>query len=341
MINAMKVRLRLSATLCVLVYALNGCFETDIPPVGSYSDVLLVTEDGTRDPLTPAILPELAYNIDYYIDSDVQFNVKHARAADLDAVPFIKNIVFCGVASPISHVGGRITTMLGEPGMARVRAGGHIFKKDDLPGAGQLTVIITGESTEDVLAAISEKAPEIRGTIEASCRSRIREYLLKNRNEALTQRLRQQYGFFLQVPALYKVFSEETDPPGIELLRNGPSRSLGIFWLDWDSTPTLNDQQALFDARADYVGKRYDGDVMDSTRVEFALGQLGEYPAIRMEGYWSNSKSVAGGYYKTYFIHRESDDLLWVVDMLVYAPGLPKHPLFRELLAVAETLRLP
>ena len=28
---------------------------------------------------------------------------------------------------------------------------------------------------------------------------------------------------------------------------------------------------------------------------------------------------------------------MWVVDLLVYAPGLEKHPHFRELHAIAET----
>jgi hypothetical protein len=78
---------------------------------------------------------------------------------------------------------------------------------------------------------------------------------------------------------------------------------------------------------------------MDSTRVAFSLDRLGDLPAVRMEGYWSNSKSLAGGYYKTYFVFEEVERLLWVVDLLVYAPGLPKHPHFRELLAIAETFR--
>jgi hypothetical protein len=317
-----------------------GCIETDIPPAGSYSDVLLVTEQGSRDPLATLIFPHLARELDFYVSKDIQFNVKFARAADLDAVPYNKNIVFCGVASPISHVGRRITAMLGETGMSSVQSGGHIFKKNDLPGPGQLTLIITAESEEDLVATLAEKGQDIRDALEESCRERIRRYLLKNRNEALISRFRQEYGFSLQVPTLYRLFSEESHPPGVELMRDGPPRSLGVFWLDWETPLGLNDRQEMFDIRANYVRERYNGDAMDSTRVEFSEGMLGDYPAIKMEGYWSNENSVAGGYFVSYFIHKQSDDLLWVVDMLVYAPGLPKHPHFRELLSVAETFRL-
>jgi hypothetical protein len=276
MIRAMK-RIVCLIALALIAGALSGCIETDIPPAGSYSDVLLVTEEGARDPLVSTILPELAREIDYYVSRDLQFNVKFARADNLEAVPYIKNVVWCGVAEPTSFIGRDIVSMLGETGMARVRSGGHIFKKDDLPGPGQLTLIITGESTEDLIAAIDDRGEEIRTTIEESCRRRIRGYLLKNRNETLTRRLRQQYGFVIQVPTLYTLFSEESNPPGIELLRNGPSRSLGIFWLDCKKAPTLNDRQKLFDVRADYVAVRYDGDTMDSTRVTFEEDQLGEH----------------------------------------------------------------
>jgi hypothetical protein len=138
---------------------------------------------------------------------------------------------------------------------------------------------------------------------------------------------------------LYRLLSEKSQPPGIELLRDGPARLLGIYWLDWNRELTLADSTALYDARAKYVWERYDGDVMDSTRVEFKKDRLGEYPAIRMEGYWSNTHALAGGYYKTWFVYEERDRLLWAIDILVFAPGLPKHPHFRELQALAETFR--
>lgn len=332
------------ARVLIPLLLLSGCLETSIPPAGSYSDVLLVTEEGLNDPLAAEMERALAKTIDYYVDTDVQFNVKFAQAENIDAVPYIKNIVFCGVADPNSVVGSDIRDMLGAPGMAKVHAGGHIFKKDDLPTAGQLTMIVTGESVEDIVEAIHDKGDEIRDAIEESCRRRIRHYLLKDHNEALTRRLRQEYGFTIEVPTLYDIQSEASKPPGIEFLRNGPSRSLGIFWADWRTPPSIETdagRDALFRLRADYVRVRYDGDTMDSTRVAFRESRLGKYPAIVMEGYWSNARSVAGGFYRTYFVYSESEDLMWVVDTLVYAPGLPKHPLFRELLAIAETFRLP
>ena len=61
--------LRSFALLPALVL-LAGCFDTDIPPAGSYSDILLVTEEGINDPLTYEVIAALEWEIDYYVSSD-------------------------------------------------------------------------------------------------------------------------------------------------------------------------------------------------------------------------------------------------------------------------------
>ncbi len=324
----------------VLSVVLSGCLEMDLPPAGSYSTVLLVTDEGAEDPLARAIAPHLTKMIDYYIGEEPAFRVEHIRAADLLEVPATKNILICGVADPLTDVGSQIVSQLGSAAVEQVKAGrANIFKRENLPGPGQLTLIVTAGSREELVEIIDKRGDEVVETLEESCRNRIRRYLLKYKDEQLTKRLFETYGFVIEVPTLYTLLSEEPNPPGIELLREAPARLLGVFWLDWDHELTLDDAKTVYDARASYVWERYDKDVMDSTRVEYKLTRLAEYPALEMKGYWSSSHALAGGYYMTYFVYAKREKLLWALDLLVFAPGLPKHPHFRELRALAETFR--
>ena len=328
----------LCSCLLPVVLLLSGCIETDIPPAGSYSEVLIVTEDGVRDPFAKALTPYLAQTLDYFVSSDIQFRPQYARAVDVEEVPYVKNILFCGVANSVSDVGRKISSLLGAPGLERVRSGqANVFRKDNLPGPGQVTMIVTAATDEQLHEAIAERGQNIADALEESCRERLRKYLLKDRKKKLSQSLQQKYGFRIEVPSFYRLLSEEESPPGIELLRDGPPRSLGIFWVEWQRPPTLDDRDALFSIRSEYVYERYDGDEMDRSRTRYSIDRLGENYSVRMEGYWSNSKSLAGGYFKTYFLFDETERLMWVVDLLVYAPGLEKHPHFRELHAIAET----
>lgn len=329
-----------AALLTVALGCVSSCVETDIPPAGSYSEVLLVTDDGPQDRFARQLTPYLARTLDFFVSQEVQFDVQHARASDVDVVPYVKNIVFCGVVSPLSEVGRRISSLLATVELQDAVSGkAHVFRKQNQPGPGQLTMIVTAQSPEALQEVIERRGNEITAALEQSCRERLRAYLLEDSNAELGRELERKYGFTMQIPGLYELHSDESDPPGVELMRDGPPRSLGIFWVDWPMPLTLKDRQALFDVRSNYVFRRYDGDVMDSTRVTFALDRLGASDAVSMDGYWTSSRSLAGGCYRTYFVFEESERILWAVDLLVYAPGLPKHPHFRELLAIAETFR--
>lgn len=323
-----------------LILSIAGCREIPVPPPGSYSEILLITDEGKQSRYVPLILPWLEMEKDYVLDQEKSFTVLSARPQALDQIPSVKNIVICGVADPLTDIGKRIVTLIGDAAVRKVRSGeANIFKRENIPSAGQLTVIVTAASVGQLEEIIETRGSELNVIIEESCRQRLRKFLLSYPNTEVIERLYEKFGFVLEVPTLYELYKDDGRPPGVELLRENPVRLIGVFWTDWDTPPTLEDEDALYRVRRDYVWQRYDKDAMDSTRVWFSETQLGKYPAIKMEGYWYNTKATAGGYYETYYVYQESEKLLWAIDLLAYAPGRAKHPLFREMLALAETFR--
>jgi hypothetical protein len=238
-------------------------------------------------------------------------------------------------------VGRRIAGLIGPDGRASVHGGrASILKKENLPAPGQLTVVVTAATGGALGAVLEERGGELTEIIETSCRERLRNHLLARPNKQLTSDLERKYGFTLAIPDLYILFSEESRPPGVELIREPPARVLGVYWVDREDPPSIYEPDELFDIRADYVWRRYDRDKMDRDKVTYTYTRLGPYDAIRMSGYWYKDVEPAGGYFETYFIHDPNAELLWAVDLLVYAPGRPKHALVRELEALAETFRI-
>jgi hypothetical protein len=327
-------------TAVVMVFSFTGCKEMAVPPAGSYSEILLITDEGKQSRFVPLIVPWLAIERDYVLDKEKSFTIAAARAKTLDELPSVKNIVICGVADPLTDIGKRIITLLGDAGLRKVRNGqANILKRENIPAAGQLTVIVTASNEGELESIIDTRGSELGEILETSCRQRLRKFLLSYPNTEIVDHLFKKYGFVLEVPTLYHLLSEEGRPPGVELVRENPTRLIGVFWTDWEDTPSLDDKDVLYEIRRNYVWERYDKDAMDSTRVWYSQEQLGDYPAVKMEGYWYNTKATAGGYYQTFYIYQEEEKLLWAVDLLVYAPGRSKHPLFREMLALAETFR--
>jgi len=322
----------------VALMSIAGCREYGVPPSGSYDEVLLVTEDGATDEFTHLLTPILTREHDYVISKESNFEVFPVRAENMEAFPVNKNIVICGPLDESTEVGQRILDLIGGAGAARVSRGeASILKKDDLPAPGQVTIIVTAPDAAKLEKVIEERGDELTEVLEESCRERLRKHLLERPNPELTKELHRKYGFTIDLSYLYLLHSEATDPPGVELIREPPARVLGIYWVDRKKAPTIDDQDELFEIRSNYVWKRYSHDKMDRDKVSFAAVRFGRYDAIRMSGYWYNDDDVAGGYFETYFIFDDDAKLLWAVDLVVFAPGRPKHPLVRELQALAET----
>lgn len=325
-----------------LVATLASCRELAIPPAGSYSDVLLVTEAGAGDRWARKIRPYIEVEHDYVTTQETGFTIQNIRAADLGEFPTVKTIVICGVMDSGTDVGLKIIDLIGPGGVQRVAHGkATILKKEDRPAPGQATVIVTAKSADALASVLAKRGGELERILEESCQRRLRRALMAHTSVSLERRLYRKYGFTMKIPYLYRLMSDEANgpTPGVELMRDAPVRDIGIFWSDWDKQPTLYDRDALFAFRAQHVWRRYDHDRMDPNRVRYTLTRFATYPAVRMAGYWYNQNDVAGGYFETYLIWDKSSKLLWAVDLLVFAPARAKHPLVRELRAVAETFR--
>lgn len=324
----------------IAVVSLASCTRgSSFMPAGSYSNIVLVTETGQPGGLNDYIIRELQHQVDYYSKMEIQFKIRMIPASEVDREPATKNMVVFGVARQ-GHVGQVIERYIGTNSVRKVLEGkNHIFKKLDYPYTGQLTVVVTASSPERLRKVVSENGRIIRDIIEEANRERLRENLLIRKEKVeLSGDLRARYGFHIRIPMVYELNQDRGDIPGIELVRVQPHRGLTVSWRSWNkSTLSVADSTELYDIRANIAWKMYDKDVMRKDLVFFHEGELGEYRAVRMEGYWENSEDMFGGPFICFFLLDRARRKVWMVDCLVYAPGFDKHKLLRELWAVAET----
>jgi len=327
-------------TSCLLCCAI-GCGPAPLPPAGSYSEVTILADGGPAGEWATALAAVLSPRENYFVATEPLFHVSAISAENArDPLP-AKTVVLCGVIDAATTVGERITGTLDGETAARVRRGEvSIIRLDDHALQGQLTVIVTAPTDARLREVLRTDGNALVSVIEESCRERLRANLLRDARPDLSDAWERRYGFRLEVPSLYEPYREATGGRGVELHRESPPRVLGVFWTDWVQPPSLEGADDLFAARAALVAARYDGDQMDRERTRFETARLADYPAIRMSGYWYNERySTAGGFFETYFVWDAGRKQLWIVDLLVYAPGREKTPLVRELRAIAETFR--
>lgn len=327
--------------LSAVILLLGSCGrQGSFPPVGSYSSVLIVTETGRLDESTEKLVRQIQHPVDYYTKEELQFKAKLISASQVDEEPPSKNMILFGLVRE-GEVGKLIEGFIGTASVRKVLEGKtNIFRKLDYPYAGQLTIIITAASWDRLEKVVSENGALLRDIIEEANRERLREYLLRKEKTDLAEEIRAKYKFTLGIPFLYELNQERKEVPGIEFVRTAPHRGLTVSWRRWEKgAVALADSSMLYDIRADIAWKMYDKDIMRRDLVSFAEDRLGDYTVIRMDGYWENSEGIYGGPYSCFFLFDDIRGRLWIIDTLVYGPGFDKHPLLRELRAVAETFR--
>ena len=321
-----------------LLLALISCDKrSSFPPVGSYSDIVIVTESGALDKLTELLVREIQHPIDYYTKEELQFRAKLVSAYELEKQPPTKNMILFGVVRQ-GEIGSIIEGFIGTASVRAVLEGkSNILKKLDYPSVGCLTLIVTASTSDRLRQVVEGNGQLIRDIIEEANRERLRAYLLQKEQKELSEELRARYKFILRIPFLYEVNQQRPEIPGVEVVRVKPHRGITVSWRRMDERISLADSSGLYDIRADLAWKMYDKDVMRRNLVSFSEDRLGDLPAIRMDGYWENSVEQYGGPFSCFFVYDDLRSKLWIVDTLVYGPGFDKHPLLRELRAVAET----
>ncbi|MDD3642164.1 MAG: DUF4837 family protein [Candidatus Krumholzibacteria bacterium] len=334
-------RTRIVAAAAALAMILScGRHAVFVPP-GSYSEVVIVTETGLQGGLGDEIISVLQHPLDFYSKMEYQFKWRLVAAADYEQEPPSKNMVIFGVVRE-GGIGSIIEQIIGTDNVRKVIEGKqHIIARVDYPVRGQLTVVVTASTAQQLREVARGNGGKIRDVIEQANRERLRENLLLSEDAGTAADLKAKYGFAIRIPGEYRLNRDWGHLPGVEIFRDYPHRGITVSWRGWSGRAlSTADSAALYDLRAQIMWEIHDKEVMRPELVSWSMSTLGEYDAVRMDGYWESSEEMYGGPFICFFIHDRVRARVWLVDCLVYAPGFDKNPLLREVWSIAETFRI-
>jgi hypothetical protein len=224
--------------------------------------------------------------------------------------------------------------LLNEEQAAQLAVGDrNLFLIRDKWAVGQLVAVLAAPDAGSLLQAIEENTPRLYEAFERAAVENTKRILLKKEVQEDTARyLKREYGWSIMVPDQFEVVEDRENR--IILFRTvEPARMILVHWIDGfegelnaDGSIALRDNLGWTVYDEDYVER----DMTTASQSTF-LGR----EAIKMVGVWQNEKHMNGGPFRAYCFLE--GDRLYLVDVLVYAPGLDKIPFLRELEAIALT----
>ncbi len=339
-------RFTLVAVLMTLVASLGCDFDKEkgiLMAAGSYGDLAVVVSDRNIEPLARRFVDNLNVKKTFVIKEEGLFNPDVFYPDQLDMGKAYKNAILLLRIGDGGQVEKTVRKKLSEKTWSQLASGGGGMVQLNDPWATYQTVLVVASRDRNSLGSLlRNKTDKIRGLLEESSRQRI---LRRNRYNGLDTHLmnayRERFGFSLEIPKDFKQNQLQPEGfPGLELLKQSPSRGITISWLNTEDVDWLMDQRGALHLMRQEMGEKLHSEDIIAESLVWEETTLGKMDVLKMEGAWTSKRFAGGGAFWCYFIPDPAHNRVICLDLLVYGPGLDKMPMFRNLAAVASSFTL-
>jgi len=319
--------------LAVLALVFAGCSKPVTLAIGPAGDITIITELAEDSPEVSALVEGLEQEI-VIIRPEPAFYVELSDPDGFKIRSKWRNLIFLGSMDQGSWVSRKIGAILNEEQHKQLVNGDrNVFLLRDKWAVGQLVAVLATAEGRDLLQAVEEDTKALYNAFERAAVENTKRILMKKDVQRDTARyLMLEYGWSILVPDHLEV-TEDAENRIILFRTVEPARMILVHWVDgFEGELNAEGSLALRDNLAWTV---YDQDYIERSMTEtFETSFLGR-EAIKIVGVWQNKKHMNGGPFRAYCFLE--GDRLYLVDVLVYAPGLDKIPYLRELEAIALT----
>lgn len=307
---------------------------------GSYSDLAVVMSDLSLRPVADRFMAGMNPEKIFVIKPEPLFKADFFGPSRWELAKGYKNALFLVRIGDGGKAEKAARKLMSDEAWERLKAGGGgVVRVVDPWSTYQQVVVVASRDRNSLGSVLNKNTVVIRDLFEDSNRERIlRRHRYEGLNTALMDAYWDRYGVFLELPVDYR--QNQLEPkgfPGLELMRNGPSRGISLaFSKAADPAALLDDQEGLAAMRALLGEKLHDEEIIPSSFL-WSPAVIGGVTCVKLEGAWTSNKFSGGGAFWCYFIPDTRRQRMVVLDLLVYAPGLDKMGYFRRLDAVAST----
>jgi hypothetical protein len=312
--------------LCLLA----GCTKPMISAFGSNSEIVIITAARCRDEaeILKTILEREVLTVQY----EKAFEVRVASTADIRPERNRKNIILIDFLEPSGELSDTILRLAGR-GKEAFREG-RVNRKllEDRWAKGQALILVAAPSKESLRSVLIEQSEDLFGFIEKAVQGRLDRALFHaGEQEAASERLGEEYGWHLRLPTGYEVDETYASQRVIKIVKDQPARMITVYW---EGGRWADLGQTCLERKKMLAWEFWDEDEVVEGSVTMEEAQFVGQKSMLLRGTWENTKYTIGGCFETYCFGCDECGRNYVVDAAVFAPGLEKLPLVRELRAI-------
>jgi hypothetical protein len=287
--------------------------------------------------------PELEQVFDNYVytpHSEKSFYLEYLNIKSLNNYSKRRNLLFLALLDGNDETSQYISQLLSNEVKQAVHQGNifYIFREDFLT-KDQMCVILIGNDETAIRNNLITYKDEIFDEMDEYHFKRLEKIMfLKAEQVALEDYFWENLGWRIRIQHDYHVVKESDSGNFVWLRRFKPDRNIFIYRFKGDSS-ALNEDNIIY--IRDSLGVVYfEGDSVSREDTYAKFENFKEYPALTLTGVWQNHKHYIGGPFKLYALFEKSSGQIYIIDMLVTAPGKRKKPFLDQLDVMGRTFTI-
>ena len=323
--------------LTALLLVSGGCSQRKLPALGPSNLLTIVTNLKPGDPAIRAVEAAFTRPVTS-VEEENRYAFEVHSSGELARQRDARNLVLVADLSQRDAVSGKVREVLGKRRATslRERAGWAVLP--NVEALGQTMVVVAGRDRASVLRLLEAEAGELYARADSMVTRRTGDIVYMNgEDRAMGSYLDSRYGWTVRIPKGFKT-AEDRKNGVVKLVSTDtqqPSRLFLAYWAPTESAAP--DPEYCLKLRSRLAWLYYDEDRVDPAVTTVSEVTFRGRKAVRIEGIWQNEKHLIGGpFFTLCFIEKER---LYLLDGVVFAPGMDKSPWLRQLEAVMLTFR--
>ncbi|KPJ53489.1 hypothetical protein AMJ39_04555 [candidate division TA06 bacterium DG_24] len=323
------------ALLMVMVALAPSCTKPLLPAKGGNKEVVVLTPPDVWSRIEASLKEELERTV-VILEAEQVFVVEH-----VDTLVFSeeganrRNVLLVAPADAGGSVRRALEDAVGRDGLGAVSEPA-IFVRRNVWARNQAVISLVAPNADRLVAAVDQLGDSLYAAMTMEVEDRVRRTLyLRGYKKPLAERFASEYGWSIRVPSGFQIRDENPAAGFVSFIQHYPERQLFIHWGRVGRDVEIAPSHSL-ELRARLAAEFY-GDSTDIDGSRWERGRFVGREAMILKGRWMNSGQMVGGPFWTYCFRGRGGERLYLIDLVVVAPGEDKYPPLRQLSVIART----
>jgi len=320
--------------LLALLLLWGACSPRKLPALGGSENLTIVTNLSPTSEAVELVKTLFSKKL-VTIEEEARYKIEMVGPENLHKQRDSRNLLLLADLSKRDRVSGKVREVLGKKELEQlVERGAGYAVLSNVEALGQTMAVVAGTSGQALMNVLREKGEELYAETDSLVTVRTQDLMyIHGEDTSMERYILSKYGWSVKIPKTFRVAEEEEGRVIKIVSAEDPARLFLVHWTA-SASDTLSKKECL-GLRAKLAWAYYDEDKIDQQRTTSREVMFQGRKALKLSGVWQNDKYVIGGPFITYCFLEKGR--LYLLDGVVFAPGMNKGPWLRQVEAMMLT----